>query len=109
MTMRNPVEYAKALVKRNGKTEAVRIATNTRKTMEVAMMDPNPAHRGTPFSDEVQISEQTEVNNGKLQTKTVTFIDEAKKAARLRRTLIFWQNVTNWLAKRHPEEFKLTT
>ena len=105
----NPVDYAKALIKRNGKAEAVRIATGTRKTMEIAMMDPDPKNRGTPFSDEVEISEQTEIVNGKVQTRTHTFVDEARKAARLRRTLTFWQNVTNWMAKHYPEEFKPTT
>lgn len=106
---KNPVEYAKASIKRNGKAEAIRIAQGTRKLMEVAMMDPDPKNRGTPFSDEVSISEQTEVANGKVQTRTHTFVDENKKSARLRRTLTFWQNVTNWMAKRYPEEFKPTT
>ena len=101
-----PDSYAQELVKRNGKAEAVRIATGARKSMEMAMMDPNPNSWGTPYYEEVEISEQQEIQNGKLVTKTVTFIHQDKKLARLKRTLAFWVNATNWLAKRYPEEFK---
>jgi hypothetical protein len=98
----NPFTYADGLVKFQGSAEAIRIAQATRKTIEIAMMD--PAHSGTPFADEVDIKEHTIVSEGKLTTRTVTIVDEARKAGRMKKTLIFWQNVTNYLAKKFPAQ-----
>lgn len=102
----NPVEYAKLIVAKRGKVEAARIVKDCKRAIDNAMLEINPIHWGTPFSDEVTISEHTEYQNGKTVTRSYTNVDHIKKAFRMTKTARYWQNVIAYMKKRFPEEFE---
>lgn len=94
----NPVTYAQALVKRQGFDKALEIAEGNLNIMKQSQ------GLATPLADEVDITEHTVVDKetGKVSTKTITIIDEVKKAKRLAKGQTFWTNVTSYLRKRNP-------
>lgn len=98
--MKNPTLFAQELIKHQGIKKAFEIASQS-----VASMEAVGTTGGCPYTEEVEMVEQTVKGaDGKLKTQMVTIIDEAKKAKRLTKTLIFWKNVKAYVAKRKPAE-----
>ena len=98
----NTLEYAKALAQRQGPSYALAIAESMLETTRVVVSSSG----GCPFAPEVVMQEQTYVDKETKQqkTKTVTFVNEAAKATRQGKTLLFWQNVSAHLRKMQPKK-----
>lgn len=95
--MKSPVEFAKALIKRQGLENAHGIALRTLRLMEVVGVN------GPGLGDEIELTEQTEVRNGKPVTTVITIVDDARRVKRLDKTLIFWKNVAGYTRKRQSD------